>query len=577
MDAMAMQPAAEPSTTTHPPSVLPPIDADTDMGAAPLPSFSRRGPWRWTDYLGCYLPSYDGPHDVGTLTLELPLPEPYASYELSSPMKRHDGRPVLELHPTLMTIFYPVRKEPVASSMMWGRVLSLGGRLVRRDEGRLRWITLAQIQGYLRFAGITSSWKRWLVIPPLLLAMGSTKLPTRGGAPICTKTKKKDEGEEGERYKLVIFSHGLTGNRTCYSQLCGRLASQGYVVAAVEHRDGTSSHSVVTEHRGGRPVGKPVEYVDMADVSAATRPENYLIARAFQLELRTLEILAAAKSLAALAHPTPTSTNPIKLANLRTRGAPGWAADDGARWSDQQWAQFAAAVDWDHDVTLAGHSFGAADVVTAARHPDRPKAWRRFILYDPWLETLEHCSAKFLGSLTPSEGCAIADDFPCLVVNSPGFTVWEEHFKKLQQLFIVDRPRTHQLCLFATLGGIIHSSFSDLPVLVEWLWKITKKLKLDSQKAVNMVTDLTIAFIEHDVDGATRTNNDDDGNDGDHEKQEKMMTSQVHAATSSSKISLASFIDRHQQDHVDAPPDHHHSWLDALKPGKLLVHFKRLV
>lgn len=97
----------------------------------------------------------------------------------------------------------------------------------------------------------------------------------------------------------------------------------------------------------------------MADVSEATRPDNYLIARAFQLEVRTVEILATAKSLASLA----SGWKVIRQANLRVRGAPDWTGDDGTQWSDQQWAQFAAAVDWDHDVTLAGHSFGAADVV----------------------------------------------------------------------------------------------------------------------------------------------------------------------------------------------------------------------
>jgi len=538
-----------PSTATHPPSLLPPLDSDTKT-EKPRP-FSRRGPWRWTDYLGCYLPSYDGPYDVGTLTLELPLPEPYSTYELSSPMKRHDGRPILELNPTLTTIFYPVSKRP--AEPIWRRT----SRLMGGGEPRLRWITLAQIQGYLRFASITS-WKRWFLVPPLLLAMGATKLPTRGAAPMCEK-------KDGRR-KLVIFSHGLTGNRTCYSQLCGRLASQGYVVAAVEHRDGTSSHSLVTEKIGGKTVAKAVDYVDMADVSEATRPDNYLIARAFQLEVRTVEILATAKSLASLASDWKT----IRQANLRVRGAPGWAGDDGTQWSDQQWAQFAAAVNWDHDVTLAGHSFGAANVVTAARHADRRAGWKRFILYDPWLETLEHCSEGFLDRLgvEKSEGSMmVAKDFPCLILNSPGFSVWEGHFKKLCQLLFLSRPHPqNQLSLFATVGGIIHSSFSDLPVLVEWLWKLTKKLTLDSQEAIRLVTDLTIEFIRQDEMGTTK-----DVEGGEDEVGES--AGEPHG--------LQTFLDRHVQQthpHPPAPSDLPHlGSLESLLPGKLLVHFKRLL
>ncbi|KAH9447051.1 hypothetical protein MJO28_015930 [Puccinia striiformis f. sp. tritici] len=550
---------SESATTIHQPSVLPPLDPDT-----PALAFSRRGPLKWTDYLGCYLPSYDGLHDVGTLTLELPLSEPYSTYELSSPMKRHDGKPILELHPTLMTIFYPASKRP--TEPLWRQALSMGNLMGR--EPRLQWITLAQIQGYLRFASITS-WKRWFLIPPLLLAMGSTKLPTRGGAPIClTKHHRQEDEEKRRRYKLVIFSHGLTGNRTCYSQLCGRLAAQGYVVAAVEHRDGTSSHSLATARTGGKTVGKEVEYVDMVDVSADTRPDNYLIARAFQLELRTIELLAAAKSLASLANANP-GWKAIRDANLRVRGAPGWAGDDGANWSDQQWDDFAGAVDWSDDVTIAGHSFGAANVITAARHPDRPQGWKRFILYDPWLETLEHCSEKFLGSLTKtSKGPIIPSDFPCLIINAPGFTVWKEHFKKLQDYFIIDRKdNSNQNCLLVVLGGAIHSSFSDLPVLVEWLWKKTKNLQLDSQKAIKIVTDLTIEFIECRKSQNPTACNEDVGHD--ELEAEKF---------GGGKNRLESFLDLYKPDpnYVHGTNHLHESSLESFQPGKLLVHYKRL-
>lgn len=41
------------------------------------------------------------------------------------------------------------------------------------------------------------------------------------------------------QFPLVLFTHGLCGTRNTYSQYCSRLASEGYVVIAVEHADGS--------------------------------------------------------------------------------------------------------------------------------------------------------------------------------------------------------------------------------------------------------------------------------------------------------------------------------------------------
>jgi platelet-activating factor acetylhydrolase len=47
-------------------------------------------------------------------------------------------------------------------------------------------------------------------------------------------------GTTRKQWPLVIFSHGLAGSRTAYSQLCSEMAASGRVVLAIEHRDGTA-------------------------------------------------------------------------------------------------------------------------------------------------------------------------------------------------------------------------------------------------------------------------------------------------------------------------------------------------
>ncbi|GAX79240.1 hypothetical protein CEUSTIGMA_g6680.t1 [Chlamydomonas eustigma] len=46
---------------------------------------------------------------------------------------------------------------------------------------------------------------------------------------------------DGHKFPVVIFSHGLAGQRNTYSCICMELASQGVVVLAVEHCDGSAS------------------------------------------------------------------------------------------------------------------------------------------------------------------------------------------------------------------------------------------------------------------------------------------------------------------------------------------------
>lgn len=48
----------------------------------------------------------------------------------------------------------------------------------------------------------------------------------------------------------IIFSHGLSSNRTLHSGTCKDLASHGYIVLIMDHRDGTSSYYETKDGKG---------------------------------------------------------------------------------------------------------------------------------------------------------------------------------------------------------------------------------------------------------------------------------------------------------------------------------------
>ena len=49
--------------------------------------------------------------------------------------------------------------------------------------------------------------------------------------------------DDGEKLDVIVFSHGLSGFRTCNANVACELAARGCVVFCVEHRDGSATAS----------------------------------------------------------------------------------------------------------------------------------------------------------------------------------------------------------------------------------------------------------------------------------------------------------------------------------------------
>jgi len=245
-----------------------------------------------------------------------------------------------------------------------------------------------------------------------------------------------------------------------YSQFCGRLASEGYVVIALEHRDGTSPAVVVRTEDGDTTTKhylKP-ENIIWPEGEKATR----LTIRTDQLLFRTREIYEAHDAFS-------------KMINGDSQGDLHLLDEsefDAESWKDR--------VQCHEDVTLAGHSFGGATSLSLLGMPppfENPLPISRVIVLDPWLEPLP-------GFCPPLEGSRP----PIIVLNSEAFTLWSDHFEQLYEM--VKSWKTAQAS-HGTLLTIVrseHQSFSDFPVMVPIKGR-------QAQKMLDVVHQLSLAFI----------------------------------------------------------------------------------
>ena len=434
---------------------------------------------------------------------------PAASPRPFSHITRH-GRHLLQLETVLIALYYPSAPES-------GNGKGPGGRKHWSKEVWLPHPRLDMSKGYAAFAGLP----QWLAVMWIFMTTWFTKLPAfrnaklanhwpperkaaHGGFKVKNEKGEPPKGQPEEpTFPLVMFSHGMGGSRTAYSSVCGEFASYGFVVCAVEHRDGSGARTFInhpSEGKGSRKEREAngrvghwkkeaerrwdvVDFIFPKQNPYDTRPYNEQGVdkelRSAQIEMRLAEIEEAYDIVKAIAAGRGSA-----IAEQTLRNTEGIGASSRGLYG----------VEWDSwkgrlnttQVTMVGHSFGAATTVEILRQANRFQWVGQGIMYDIWGIALNPPESEPRHRITA----------PLLGINSEAFMYWSENFRAATR--VCDEAKMHgSLAWLLTVRGTVHISQSDFAILYPHIASMTLKQTINPRRAIDVNINASLEFLDH--------------------------------------------------------------------------------
>ncbi|KAI6089232.1 platelet-activating factor acetylhydrolase, isoform II-domain-containing protein [Hypoxylon rubiginosum] len=451
-------------------------------------------PREFREHLFHQLPEYAGPYSVGVMEIEVPVREP----RTFSHIKRN-GVHALRMDTVLFSVFYPCDVSSYATKKKKGK-----------KPSKVTWLPRPRAltsKGYAKFFDTP----RLPVTAYIAATTMFTKLPAFRNAKLAgtraagatsprassSASHSQDtltDNEAGKpRFPVIFFSHGLGGSRTCCSTVCGELASNGFVVVAMEHRDGSGARSYVNIPPSGNLAAGleidntnperfyKVDYVFPRDNPLDTSPHNTkgvdITLRHAQIDMRMSEIDEAYCVLQLL---NDGQGDLIYRSNLRKSGNAGSSSKglEGIDWSEWEGKLFL------RDVTIMGHSFGGATAAEMVRQDDRFPYISQGILLDAW------------ASATPKMGDLTHQPLrkPLLAVTSEAFMHWPDNFARMSDI-IKETGDTGAPCWMLTIKGSTHLSQTDFAILYPRWMSLFIKTVVHPRRALYLTVNSSLEFL----------------------------------------------------------------------------------
>jgi len=411
--------------------------------------------------LSSKLPAYTGPHQVGTIDLEIPC-DPR---RINDATLKDGGHPAFQVETVLFTLYYPSVKGVVShkSHHHWvPRPLGIVGA------------------GYARFARISNFFTNSLMTFGLWALVGGTKIPAHVDVPLhdgpiiletpdaLTSTMDTFAG-----FPVMVFSHGMASSRTQYTQYCGELASRGYVVAAIEHRDGSGPGTVIKNSSGGERTLLHFSHRHLHDDAGL---DSHTFKQA-QLDFRQAEV---EETVQVLQYINDGHGDMIFVQNSRGEGQ-----------HLKHWHGRLAM----NTTTIGGHSFGATLALQTLKDgPSEKLPFQSAVVLDP---------GKQSGPLNPDVNVST------LVIHSNSWSsrrsifFGRAHFEVVKDVVLGVLKRGKD-AWFMTSLGTSHPSVTDAPLIEPLLLGWTTGSTIDAHEGVRQYVKVSHRFLQYQTSGIKR-------------------------------------------------------------------------
>ncbi|XP_030577586.1 platelet-activating factor acetylhydrolase isoform X2 [Archocentrus centrarchus] len=284
---------------------------------------------------------------------------------------------------------------------------------------------------------------------------GSFKIPAYLDAPF----------KSNEKCPVIIFSHGLGAFRTLYSAICAEMASQGFIVASVEHRDQSAS---ATYYFCEKPESERSKE-NLSKSSGATQGnlvKQWMYYRALrhgesEFPLRNKQVKQRADECILALDKLTEINSGITVQNVLQ--------------TQFDWSTLKNSMDLCR-IAVMGHSFGGATVIEALCKEVKFKCG---VALDSWMFPLDD-------EIFPRV------KQPIFFINSEKFQ-WAGNISRMKKLdsAVIQRK-------MITIRGTVHQSFPDFTFLTSnWIGKLMKlKGEIDPEIAIDLSNKATLAFLQ---------------------------------------------------------------------------------